>query len=164
MAEVERGIEAASGAPAGSCAAAGIGLLLVRFSDAVDGRRPDEVARLFTPDGLFQPGETPIRGQQAIEKFYTERLRNPLRRTRHVWANMHISLSGQSTATVLAVLTNYAHDPTVSHTELQQRIGNVTAICVRETGDNWRFREHLYARMFAVTLALADEPGTNAPK
>jgi hypothetical protein len=164
MAADERGIEAAIGSPEYNCAAAGIGLLLARFSDAVDGRRPDEVARLFMQDGLFQPGEKAIRGQPAIEKFYTERLRDPLRRTRHVWANLRISLSGPGTATAMAVLTNYAYDPSVSRTELQQRVGNVTAVCVKGAGDIWRFREHLYDRIFAVMLPLAEAPATNTPK
>jgi uncharacterized protein (TIGR02246 family) len=164
MAELERGNETATGPDGHSSAADGIGLLLARFSDAVDGRRPDEVARLFVPDGLFRPGETPIRGQKVIEKFYTERLRDPLRRTRHVWANVRISLSDPCTATVTAVLTNYAYDPSVSRTELQQRIGNVTAVCVRDAGSSWRFREHLYERIFAVMLALADAPATNTVK
>ena len=164
MAEVERGIETATGSPEHNRAAAGISLLLARFSDAVDGRRPDEVARLFMADGLFQPGQTAIRGQTAIEKFYAERLHDPLRRTRHVWANVSISLSGQSTATVMAVLTNYAYDPAVSRTELQQRIGNVTAVCVMDAGATWRFREHIYDRIFAVVLPLADAPGINTPK
>jgi hypothetical protein len=64
----------------------------------------------------------------------------------------------------MAVLTNYVYDPGVSDTELQQRIGNVTAICVRDGGGNWRFREHLYARVFAVRLPLADAPATNTPR
>lgn len=164
MAEDEAGIEAATGSPEYNCAAAGISLLLARFSDAVDCRRPEEVARLFMPDGLFQPGEKALRGQPAIERFYTERLHDPLRRTRHVWANVRISLSGPDTATAMAVLTNYAYDPTVSRTELQQRIGNVTAVCVRDAHATWRFREHIYDRIFAVMLPLADAPATDIPK
>lgn len=163
MSDPESGIEAAAGSGRHDCTA-GISLLLACFSDAVDGRRPTEVARLFMPDGLFQPGETPIRGQPAIESFYSERLRDPLRRTRHIWANVRVSRSAQNTATVMAVLTNYAYDPTVSHTELQQRIGNVTAVCERDATGNWRFREHLYDRIFAVRLPLADTPAAHAPK
>lgn len=164
MPDLETRSESVDGSPGQDCVTAGIGLLLARFSDAVDGRRPNEVARLFAHDGLFQPGEKAVRGQPAIEKFYIERLSSPLRRTCHVWANVRVSRSGTSAATVMAVLTNYVYDPAVSRTELQQRIGKVTAACLRDADGTWRFLEHLYDRIFAVRLQLADAPTTNEPK
>jgi hypothetical protein len=39
----------------GAADVAGIAALLIRFSDAVDQRRPADVAEQFSLDGLFRP-------------------------------------------------------------------------------------------------------------
>jgi hypothetical protein len=133
----------------------GIASLLIRFSNAVDQRRPTDIADLFSIDGLFRPGEPSIRGRSAIEAFYVARLADERRRTRHLWSNLFVRPAGPRQAQVEVVLTNYAFEPSVSETALQMRIGNVVCRCESDEAGNWRFAEHLYERIFATSLPLA---------
>jgi uncharacterized protein (TIGR02246 family) len=134
---------------------AGIAALLIRFSDAVDQRRPADVAELFSLDGLFRPGEQSIRGRSAIQALYTARFSDERRRTRHLWSNLFVRAVGPKQARLEVVLTNYAFEPTVSEVALQMRIGNVVGVCESDDAGNWRFTEHLYQRIFATSLPLA---------
>jgi hypothetical protein len=134
---------------------AGIAALLIRFSDAVDQRRPADIAELFCLDGLFRPGEKSIRGRSAIQAFYTERLSDERRRTRHLWSNLFVRPIGPKQMRLEVVLTNYAFEPAVSEVALQMRIGNVVGRCETDDAGNWRFAEHLYERIFATSLPLS---------
>jgi hypothetical protein len=134
----------------------GITLLLLGFSEAVDTRRPQEIAEQFTADGLFKPGDTAIHGPAAIEAFYRDRLRDPRRTTRHLWSNLRVTPSADDLADIRVVLTNYAFDPAVSETEVQLRVGNVSGVCAKGPDGRWRFAEHVYERLFALRLPLSD--------
>ena len=134
---------------------AGIAALLIRFSDAVDQRRPADVAELFSLEGVFQPGEKSIRGRSAILAFYAARFSDERRRTRHLWSNLFVRPIDPKQARIEVVLTNYAFEPTVSAVALQMRIGNVVGRCESDDAGNWRFAEHLYERIFATSLPLA---------
>ncbi|MDB5456535.1 MAG: ring hydroxylating beta subunit [Caulobacter sp.] len=132
----------------------GVTALLHRFSEAVDRRRPEQVAALFTDDGLFRPGETEIRGRVAIEALYRERLSDLRRTTRHLWSNIEVRGVTEVEARVTAILTNYAFEPKVSETQLQMRIGDLEGLCALGEDGCWRFVEHLYTRVFATSLPL----------
>ena len=136
----------------------GVSLLLLGFSEAVDTRRPQEIAEQFTAGGLFKPGDTAIHGPAAIEAFYKDRLRDPRRTTRHLWSNLRVTPSADALADIRVVLTNYAFDPAVSETEVQLRVGNVAGVCARGPDSRWRFAEHVYERLFALRLPLSDQP------
>jgi nuclear transport factor 2 (NTF2) superfamily protein len=139
----------------GAADVAGIAALLIRFSDAVDHRRPADVAEQFSLDGLFRPGEQDIRGRSAIQAFYTARLSDERRRTRHLWSNLFVRPIDPKQVRIEVVLTNYAFEPAVCAVALQMRIGNVAGRCESDEAGNWRFAEHLYARVFATSLPLA---------
>jgi hypothetical protein len=141
----------------GSCAMEP-GEVLLRFSQAVDQRRPAMVADLFTADALFRPGRTEVHGSQAIEAFYQARLANPRRTTRHLWSNVEIQRVGAA-AQIRAVLTNYAFEPEVSETHLQMRLGDLKALCVAGPDGGWRFALHLYEPIFAASFPLAAPAG-----
>ncbi len=143
----------------------GVSLLLLAFGEAVDTRRPPEIAEQFTDEGLFKPGETPIRGPAAIEAFYLERLRDPRRTTRHLWSNLHVTPTADGQAAIRVVLSNYAFDPAISETEVQLRVGNVSGICAKGPGDRWRFAEHVYERVFVLRLPRSDpQPLPSTPQ
>lgn len=141
----------------------GIVLLLLRFGEAVDARRPREIGEQFTADGLFKPAGTAIHGPDAIEAFYSERLRDPRRTTRHLWSNLHVAALADGRADIRVVLSNYAFDPAVSETEAQLRVGNVTGACAKGADGRWRFAEHVYQRLYALRLPLSD-PQPSQPK
>src|SRR5882724_1151803 len=137
-------------------ALAGICALLIQFSNAVDQKKPRDIAELFSIEGLFRgPGDTSIRGRAAIQAFYTARMSDERRRTRHVWSNLFVRPVSPQRAHFEVVLTNYAFEPTVSETALQMRIGNVVGQCESDESGTWRFSEHLYERIFATSLLLA---------
>jgi hypothetical protein len=146
------GIVASSEPPADT---AGIALLLIRFSDAVDQRRPAEVPELFTVDGVFRPAERSMHGRQAIGDFYAARLSDERRRSRHLWSNLLVRPIRPLLVRFSVVLTNFAFEPVVSELDLQMRIGNVAGTCESDPHGNWRFAEHLYERLFATSLPLA---------
>jgi hypothetical protein len=133
----------------------GISRLLIRFSEAVDSRRPADIAALFSADGLFKPGDKAIVGPAAIESFYRERLADPRRTTRHLWSNLLVGPAGADGARIQVVLTNYAFEPAVSETDVQMRLGDVTGRCVQDAGGEWLFAEHLYQRLYALRLPRA---------
>jgi hypothetical protein len=135
-----------------------IALLLVRFSNAVDRKQAQEVAEQFAPDGMFKPADTPVQGRAAIEAFYRARFQDPRRTTRHLWANLLVSPQADGTAHADVVLTNYAFEPAISEDELQMRIGNVSARCVRDGQGVWRFAEHIYEKCFAARLPAGAVP------
>lgn len=132
--------------------------LLFRFSAAVDQRRAQDAAACFTRDGLFRPGDKAIVGVENIGQFYGERLADPRRMTRHVWANVSVSEIDADTVHVTALLTNYAFEPLVSETALQMRIGNVECRLVRDTQGDWLFAEQSYQRAFSTSLPLDAAP------
>lgn len=141
----------------------GVSLLLLRFSEAVDSRRPQEIAEQFTAEGLFKPGDKAMQGPAAIETFYRDRLRDPRRTTRHLWSNLSVTPSAGDRAEIRVVLSNYAFDPAVSETEVQLRIGNVSGVCAKGPDGRWRFAEHVYERLYALRLPLSD-PQPPQPK
>ncbi|MDB5475116.1 MAG: ring hydroxylating beta subunit [Phenylobacterium sp.] len=136
----------------------GVARLLIRFSDAVDGRRPADIAAQFTPDGVFKPGDKAMAGPAAIEAFYRERLADPSRTTRHLWSNLALTADGEHAVRLRVVLTNYAFEPAVSDSEVQMRLGEVAGRCVRDAQGTWRFAEHLYQRQYALRLPRSDAP------
>ncbi len=136
----------------------GVLRLLLRFSEAVDNRRVDAIAALFTPDGLFQLGPQSVSGPPAVAEFYRERLRDPARRTRHLWSNVMLSSERGRSARFGAVLTNYVFEPSVSTTEVQMRVGDVSGVCRRDARGDWLFVEHRYERTYALRLPLVDAP------
>jgi hypothetical protein len=136
----------------------GVSRLLIRFGDAVDGRRPAEIAAQFAPDGVFKPADKPITGPAEVEAFYLQRLADPRRTTRHLWSNLVLTPDGEAAVRLRVVLTNYAFEPAISEHEVQMRLGEVTGRCLQGGDGEWRFAEHVYQRQYALRLPRADTP------
>jgi hypothetical protein len=142
----------------------GVNRLLIAFGEAVDRRRPADVAQLFTDTGLFRPGETELRGRVAIETFYADRLTDERRVTHHVWNNVQIHRLSAGEARVSALLANYAFEPAVTETDMQLRMGHVDALCMMTETGEWHFAEHLYRRGFAAAMSLTGAPPVRKPE
>ena len=126
--------------------------LLYRFSEAVDGRRPEATAACFTIDAIFQRDANRTVGSADILAFYRERMADPRRKTTHIWSNAAEIERDDDTAVVTAVLTNYAFEPAVSESDLQMRVGRVRCLLKRNAAGEWQFAEHLYENAFAIKL------------
>ena len=140
----------------------GLETLLFGFSRALDRRQPLAAAEHFTDQGLFRPGDTEIRGRDAIGAFYQDRQSDPRRATRHQWTNIQVQPVSRTQARLTALLTTYALEPKVSLADLQVRIGDVDCLCQRQDDGQWRFVEHLYTRAFTASLPLSGPAATNA--
>ncbi|WP_248963599.1 SgcJ/EcaC family oxidoreductase [Sphaerisporangium perillae] len=133
----------------------GIATLLTRFGAAIDGRRSEDVAGLFTADCAFiPPSGDVIRGREAIETYYRARFADARRRTCHQWANLQVFPDGESRAGAEAVMTTYAFEPAVSESHAQLRVGRVHVRC--ESGEDgiWRFAEHRFEMAFPLSIPL----------
>jgi uncharacterized protein (TIGR02246 family) len=133
----------------------GIGLLLTGFGDAIDSRRPDDVAALFTADCAFAPpsGEV-MRGREAIAAHYRARFADNRRRTCHQWANLRIAPDSGGRADAQAVMTTYAFEPAVSESHAQLRVGKVLGRCERGDDGIWRFAGHRFEMAFPLAIPL----------
>jgi hypothetical protein len=145
-------------APAESANVGPLALLLARFSNAVDRKKPRAIAALFADGAVFQPVDTPIVGPEAVEAFYAARLADERRRTRHVWSNLLVRPLPGGRAEYEAVLTNYAFEPTVSEESLQVRVGNVWGVCSGAAPTDWRFETHFHERVYAAAMPLTASP------
>jgi hypothetical protein len=135
-----------------------ISLLLAKFSNAVDRKRPRAIASLFTTDGLFNPAGEPMQGPAAIEAFYASRLGDERRRTRHVWTNLIVSPMSDGRVRFEAILTNYAFEPTITSEAVQVRIGNVWGVCSGQDPANWQFETHYFERLYSAFMPLVAAP------
>lgn len=138
-------------------------LVLYRFADAVDWRKPNAIAELFTPDGVFRPGAPEMQGRTAILTFYEARLADPRRVARHLWSNVDWTAESETQVRVRAILTNYIFEPRASESEVQMWVGNLSALCSRDQDGHWRFAEHHYDRLYAMQLPLVAGLVPNTP-
>lgn len=145
-------------APAESADVGPLALLLARFSNGVDRKKPKAIAALFADGAVFQPADKPIVGPEAVEAFYDGRMTDERRRTRHVWSNLMVRPLPDGRAEYEAILTNYAFEPTVSEELLQVRVGNVWGVCTAGGPTDWRFETHFYERVYAAAMPLTAEP------
>jgi uncharacterized protein (TIGR02246 family) len=139
--------------PADPAAVGPVALLLAKFSNAVDHKKAEAIADLFTPDGVFQPVDRP--GRPAIAAFFASRFAaEGHRRTRHTWSNIVVRPLSADRADFEAVLTNYAFDPGVSQEQIEVRVGNVWGVCRGKSPDAWRFESHFHERVYAAVMPL----------
>jgi 3-phenylpropionate/cinnamic acid dioxygenase small subunit len=79
--------------------------LLARYAHAIDDLNPEEWARCFTPDGVFQLGSQALRGHAALRAYGEVHVREI--RCRHMTGNFLYKIDGNKAtgqASVLATL------------------------------------------------------------
>lgn len=82
--------------------------LLIRFFNAFDAFRYDEMAAMFAPDGVWHRQGKALTGRDAIRAALRER--STTQTVRHVVTNIDVTVSGADRAEFLFYLTAYAHD------------------------------------------------------
>jgi 3-phenylpropionate/cinnamic acid dioxygenase small subunit len=127
---------------------------LYRYSDALDGKHPEQLTECFTPDGRFAWKPTPqadfaldVAGHEQLAQWYLEHERSiPAGREHHVLTNPRIISVDRTTARAESwylIIRDYGGRPGVRST------GRYHDELVRGSDARWRIRER---------LALGDMP------
>lgn len=118
-----------------------IAKLVIEFSYLLDHGRADEVARLFTPDAVFENPRQGLRlvGRPSIGDYYARRARD-LRTTRHISTNLHIVFETADRAAGTRLITYYRGDGAGPPFAAEPgSVGEYTEIFVRGDDGQWRF-------------------------
>ena len=118
-----------------------IAKLAIEFSYLLDHGRADEVARLFTPDAVFENPQQGLRlvGRRSIGDYYARRARDP-RTTRHVSTNLHLVFEAPDRAVGTRLITYYRGDGNGPPFPAQPgSVGEYTEVFVRGDDVQWRF-------------------------
>lgn len=115
--------------------------LVMEFSYLLDHGRADEVARLFTPEAVFENPRQGLRlvGRPSISDYYARRARDS-RTTRHVSTNLRIVFETPDRAAGTRLVTYYRGDGAGRPFAAEPAsVGEYTEIFVRGDDGQWRF-------------------------
>ena len=82
--------------------------LLARYAHAIDDLNPEEWARCFTPDGVFQLGSQALRGHAALRAYGEVHVREI--RCRHMTGNFLYKIDGNKATYLPGILPEELHD------------------------------------------------------
>lgn len=125
--------------------------LLIRFFNAFDAFRYDEMAAMFAPDGVWHRQGKALHGRAAILAALDER--SATQTVRHVVTNIDVTASAADDAQFLLYLTAYADDRGVAPDGEPPIIAapflllTVPGSCVRIDG-KWRIADMTMTRTF----------------
>ena len=112
--------------------------LYSRYNTAIDTGDGKTFGLCFVPEGIFEPGNGRLEGQEAIAKF-GELTHEAMPLMRHDATNIVIDGDG-STATGSAFLIGY-----LAGSEYKVIVTGRYADTLTKTDDGWRFVERLFA-------------------
>ncbi|MGD9811570.1 MAG: nuclear transport factor 2 family protein [Sphingobium sp.] len=125
--------------------------LTVEYSYLLDHGRANELADLFTPDGVFDNPNIGLHaeGREAIGTYYAKRAADP-RTTRHISTNLHIIFETPDRATGTRLITYYRGDgPGPIFPAEPGSVSEYSEIYQRGTDGKWRFayrnNRHLFS-------------------
>lgn len=125
--------------------------LTVEYGYLLDHGRADELAALFTPDGVFENPNQKMRavGREAIAAFYARRAAEP-RTTRHVSTNLRIIFETPDRATGTRLITYYRGDGVEPPFPAKPgSVGEYSEIYERDADGRWRFAFRRQAIIFS---------------
>lgn len=123
----------------------------------LDSNEARNVTDFYTDDCSYIAGASfNLKGRAGVRKFYDDRARHVatekdgIRNTRHLAANVRISLKGKNRAAVDFVMVNYsgAGKPPVRDFTGPSMVSDVYWECVRETDGKWRLESFRGEPMF----------------
>ena len=126
--------------------------LLNEFASRVDEGRGATVHELFIESGRIETPQFVLANRQEIRRRFTERARDPGRRTRHYWSNARFSGDSGEVTVVTNVLTVVC----IEGRKTTLAGGTSTDIVVPEEG-RWAFRSRRLDVVFEGTLGSPDE-------
>jgi hypothetical protein len=139
--------------------------LNAEFAYLIDHDRSEEVAALFTNDGVYgrSTGER-SEGQAAIAESYRRRRAKGPRTARHIFTNLHLIYESERRIRGTVILTLYAEDGLPPLPAEPMVIADYDDIYVLCDDGRWRYQERVITWLFvregaASPLAL----GAKAP-
>jgi hypothetical protein len=124
--------------------------LLIRFFNAFDAFRYDEMASLFAPDGVWHRQGRALAGRAAILAALGDR--SPTQTVRHIVTNVEIAVTGRDVARSLLYLTAYSHDSGAAPREPAEIAAPSLLLTVPgslvRTNDGWRIASLTMTRTF----------------
>jgi uncharacterized protein (TIGR02246 family) len=127
--------------------------LTYRYCEAVDVGQASRLADVFAEDGTFDNGDLHLVGREQIRRVFAERELVRELRTRHVCTNVHVEVTGPTTATGVVYVTLYRRrgpeDWSVPVDDTRPAVvGSYHDAYVR-TGDGWRIAARQLNTAFA---------------
>lgn len=123
--------------------------LNTRFAYLIDHERTEEVAALFTEDGVYgrSTGERSV-GRAQISESYRLRKEHGPRTARHLFSNLHLEIESENRARGTVVLTLFAQDGLPPHPAEVFLVADYDDIYERGEDDVWRFKERIITWLF----------------
>ena len=116
--------------------------LVTAYCHFVDHNEAEQIAGLFTEDGVWKSADGALEGREQIRKAMAERQANAARMSRHVCNNFMIDIVDEDHAEGTVYLTLYRHDGKegrpLSPLEGPMMVGEYQDRFVR-TSAGWRF-------------------------
>jgi ketosteroid isomerase-like protein len=115
--------------------------LVTAYCHYVDHGQAEQVADLFTEDGVWKSPEVTMEGREQVRKGFGQRQANAGRMSRHVCNNLLLDVIDEDHAEGTVYLTLYRHDGPegrrLSPLEQAEMVGEYRDKFVR-TADGWR--------------------------
>jgi hypothetical protein len=116
--------------------------LVTEYCHLVDHGEAEQIADLFSEDGVWTSPENTMNGQAEVRRGFAARQANTKRMSRHVCNNFLLSIIDEDHAEGTVYLTLFRHDGEpgrrLSPLEQPQMVGEYRDRFVR-TSDGWRF-------------------------
>lgn len=123
--------------------------LNTRFAYLIDHDRSEEVADLFTEDGVYgrSTGERSTGRAEIAESYRLRRDRGP-RTARHLFSNLLLEIESETRARGTVVLTLFARDGVPPHPAEVFLVADYDDIYERGSDGVWRYRERIITWLF----------------
>lgn len=132
--------------------------LVTEFSYLLDHGRANELAALFTPDGVFDNPNQKLHavGREAIAAYYAKRAADP-RTTRHISTNLRIVFEGPDRASGTRTILYYRGDGGGPPFPARPgSVGEYTETYQRGGDGRWRFASRVNKLIFSGTGQSAE--------
>ena len=143
--------------------------LNARFAYLIDHGQSDQVADLFTTDGVYQFKDgNRSAGREAIRHAYELRADAGPRTARHIFTNLHLKFASEDKASGTCILLLFANDGTPPQPARPLLVADYDDEYERDETGIWRYRSRTISIAFSEdgkggALPLGAEPAQPAP-
>ncbi len=117
------------------------------------------VSERYVEDGIFEGGNEPLVGREAIEAFYRWRLGRGSRTSRHVVTNFRAEFHDERKATTHCVMLLWAADGVPVHPSTPPiMITDLIDECVKGDDGEWRYKRRTFVPLWQGEIATTVPP------